>query len=198
MKTQDKSKHAKYTTGNPISRFLVSHFFQSLGSLYSTVKVKKILDVGCGEGMVLHYFNDSYKVDECYAIDFDEKELEDARNNIPFCNISKGSIYEIPFENDFCDLIICSEVLEHLVEPNNAIKELHRVTSKYALLSVPREPIWRILNMVRLKYWNNLGNTPDHRNHWSKSSFKNFVSPYFEIIDLRSPLPWTIVLCKKK
>jgi ubiquinone/menaquinone biosynthesis C-methylase UbiE len=198
MNTKDKSKHAKYTTGNPVSHYLVSKFFNSLGMFYSKISVDSILDVGCGEGMVLNHLNNQNKIDTCFAIDFDENEVIDAKTNIPFCKVSVGSIYDIPYSDNFVDLVICSEVLEHLNNPEIGLKQLHAVTKKYALLSVPREPIWRILNMARFKYWNKLGNTPDHLNHWSKRSFKRFVSEYFEIIDTKLPLPWIILLCVKK
>lgn len=198
MNTKNKSKHAKYTTGNLISKYLVRKFFKSLGYLYEKINVETIIDVGCGEGMVLNYLNSNYEVKKCFAIDANVDEVNDAKNNIPFCNVSVGSIYEIPYSDNYIDLVICSEVLEHLDNPDIAIEQLQRVSKTYAILSVPREPIWRILNMVRFKYWNRLGNTPDHLNHWSKRKFKRFVSNYFDIIEIKAPLPWTILLCKKK
>ena len=81
-----------------------------------------------------------------------------AKKNLPFCNVNIGNIYDLQFNENEFDLIICSEVLEHLIKLMKLLKK-YRVTNKYALLSVPREPIWRILNMIRLKYWGSLGNT---------------------------------------
>lgn len=198
MKREQLSKHDKYTTKNPISNFLVSQFLKNLGELFMKLSPVEILDVGCGEGLVLHYLNDLKKIDKCYAIDHNEIEVMDAKRNIPFCNIEVGSIYDIPFKENFADLVICSEVLEHLEYPQKAIEELYRVTREYALISVPREPIWRMLNMARFKYWNELGNTPDHKNHWNAREFMGFVDPYFEIMEKRQPLPWTILLCRKR
>jgi len=54
-----------------------------------------------------------------------------------------------------------------------------------------------ILNLTRLAYIKDFGNTPGQINYRSKSTFLNFVSKYFKIIDSKSPLPWTIVLLKK-
>ena len=89
-------------------------------------------------------------------------------------------------------------MLEHLEEPERGIKEIRRVAKKYVLLSVPNEPIWRILNIVRFKYWNHFGNTPGHINNWSTKAFIKIISKSFNIIKIKNPLPWTILLCEKK
>ena len=49
-----------------------------------------------------------------------------------------------------------------------SLAEIRRVTTSHALLSVPREPIWRMLNFLRGKYWSSGGNTPGHLQHWSR------------------------------
>lgn len=198
MNTKELSKHAKYRTLNPISKKLVANFFSSIEQLYSQINVETILDIGCGEGFVLKSLELQVNNLNCFAIDIDPNEVADAKKNIPFCTVSAGSAYQIPFENDFADLIICSEVLEHLETPEVALSEIHRVSNKYAILTVPNEPIWSILNMVRLKYWNDFGNTPGHLNRWSSSEFKDFVGKKFKVIDAKYPIPWNFLLCEKK
>ncbi|WP_207642472.1 hypothetical protein, partial [Desulfosporosinus sp. I2] len=66
----------------------------------------------------------------------------------------------------------------------------------HIILSVPREPLWRILNLARGKYIPDLGNTPGHIQHWSKKSFLRLVNRYFDVLEVKSPLPWTMVLCR--
>jgi hypothetical protein len=61
---------------------------------------------------------------------------------------------------------------------------------------VPREPLWRVLNLARGKYLADLGNTPGHVNHWSRGGFLDLLSRRFEIVEARTPLPWTMALCK--
>ena len=63
-------------------------------------------------------------------------------------------------------------------------------------MSVPREPLWRGLNMARGAYWRSLGNTPGHVNHWSKRSFVSLLSRYGEVEEARSPFPWTMLLVR--
>lgn len=191
------SKHAKYYTVNPISGRLVRNFFKEFTDLYKDIEVESVFDGGCGEGFILNELNLVRPIKSCWAIDLDENEVKDAARNLPFCNVRQGSLYEIPFPDDSYDLVICSEVLEHLEYPGKGLQELYRVCRKYVILSVPREPVWRMLNIARFSYWRDLGNTPGHLNHWSKSSFLQFVSDYFNILEVRSPLPWTIVLGEK-
>lgn len=193
-----KSKHSKYTTSNPISRNLVKNFFKNISELYLSIEPESVFDGGCGEGFILNTLNKARPARSCFAIDIDPVEVRDASENLPFCSVRQGSLYEIPYNDNSFDLVICSEVLEHLEDPGKSLKELHRVSKKYALLSVPREPVWRIMNIIRFSYWYALGNTPGHLNHWNKSSFMKLVGDYFKIIEVRSPLPWTIILGEKK
>ncbi len=66
------------------------------------------------------------------------------------------------------------------------------------VLGVPREPLWRALNMVRGKYLTRLGSTIGHLTHWSSLTLRNRVRKSFGPVDAtRSPLPWTLVRARK-
>ncbi len=189
----DKNKYSL-----KVNSFFTTNYMKKFTQLFSEKQYESMLDIGCGEGAVLNYLNKRYKLpSDCHGIDFRAHEIEMAKSNIPFCNLNVGSIYELPYDKNRFDLVICTEVLEHLKDPVKALDEISRVSSKYAILSVPREPLWRALNMMRLKYLSGFGNTPDHRNHWSTHSFKRFVKTKFSVIDFKQPIPWTIVLLAK-
>jgi ubiquinone/menaquinone biosynthesis C-methylase UbiE len=111
---------------------------------------------------------------------------------------SAQSVYELGFPADSFDMIVAAEVLEHLANPEQALSEIRRVSRGFVLLSVPREPIWRVMNLARFAYWRELGNTPGHVQHWSMRGFLALVSRDFEIIEVRKPLPWIVVLAVKK
>jgi len=194
----------KYHTGNPVYKKLMQGFENSIYSFLSKIEEKtgkgmNILEVGCGEGelgkkILKHFKSVHYK-----GIDIEEEILRTARRN---CNSGKflvGSVYKLSaLKNERYDAIIVSEVLEHLAFPQKALSELGGMEAVYYIFSVPREPIWRILNLMRLKYITGLGNTPGHVQHWSKKSFIKLLNTRYEIMDLQSPLPWSVALCRKK
>lgn len=134
--------------------------------------------------------------------DFSEKVIEIAKNNamaqgVSPCIFKTRSIYNLTFE-DTADLLVCCEVLEHLENPFEALKVLKALASKFVLFSVPREPLWRIINFTRGKYLRAWGNSPGHIQHWSRKKFINLLCPFFSIVEVRTPLPWTMVLCSSK
>ena len=94
-----------------------------------------LLDVGCGEGRHIFGVMQDYPLMKCIGIDMDHESIKIAEEGYDyFKSIShagaeflKGSAYNIPFPDNFFDLVICSEVLEHLHEYNDAVREMHRV-----------------------------------------------------------------------
>jgi hypothetical protein len=115
----------------------------------------------------------------------------------PRARFEAGDLYTFPLESFQQEFLICCEVLEHLDCPEAALKRLAGLSAKYAVFSVPREPLWRFLNFCRFKYWGSLGNTPGHVNHWSKNAFLSFLRKRYTVLEVLTPLPWTMALCKK-
>jgi SAM-dependent methyltransferase len=105
-----------------------------------------------------------------------------------------GDATRLPFADDMFDLVLAIEVLEHVPDPDRALRELRRVGTSTLIASVPFEPVWRIGNMVRGRYLRDLGNTPGHVNHWTRWGFTRFVGNRFDVVDTVSPVPWTMVL----
>jgi ubiquinone/menaquinone biosynthesis C-methylase UbiE len=100
-----------------------------------------------------------------------------------------------PWPDDQFDLVLALEVLEHIDDPGAALAEIARVARRAAIISVPNEPLWRVLNMARGAYLCRFGNTPGHLQHWGASSFRRLVETELEIEDMRRPLPWLMALC---
>lgn len=188
----------KYESENPIASFLMSRF---LGDLFDLIDITKAVDVheaGCGEGRLCGMIANLDGV-EVRGSDFSGAMISVAReqNQESGITFAQSSIYDLT-EDDGAELMLCCEVLEHLDRPEEALETLSRLADPYCILSVPREPIWRILNVSRGKYISDCGNTPGHIQHWSKTSFIRLCSKYFDVVDARSPLPWTQVLCRTR
>ena len=81
-------------------------------------------------------------------------------------------------------------------EPESTLAEMARVARRHLIVSVPREPMWRMLNMARGAYLRELGNTPGHLNHWSKVGFHSLLTRYGTVQEVRTPFPWTMVLVR--
>lgn len=192
------SKHGKYASTNPVSRALVGNFYGTIARVVDSIRFDSLLDVGCGEGMLLRSLESRLGGVACYAVDEDPVEVRDAVGNLPFCSVGVGSAYGIPVRDRSVDLVICTEVLEHLATPWVALDEFARVSRRYVLVSAPREPLWRILNMARGAYWPDWGNTPGHLNHWSSRALRRFLSSRFTVVRQLAPPPWTVLLAVTK
>lgn len=194
----------KYNSKNPIEKKLMKGFFDNVSGLFDMVRKDgdpvRILEAGCGEGVFTSFVRDSFPKAFIEAFDLEDEVVAKAVKSFSDKGIEfyTGSIYEIAKEDDSVPLVVCSEVLEHLEDPVRALKELKRIGSCYIFLSVPREPIWRILNMCRFKYLKDLGNTPGHINHYSKKGFLTLISKAggLEVMAYRKSLPWQMVLLR--
>jgi len=191
----------KYGSKNPIVRWIMNGFHNSLSVLVNKASPESIHEIGCGEG----YWVVKWKKQgiDARGTDFSAQVIELARKNSIENNITpdifrQRSIYDITPENDSADLVVCCEVMEHLQSPEEALKVLQKVVDGYIILSVPQEPIWCALNLLRGKYISSFGNTPGHIQHWSRKKFIELVAQYFDIVEIKTPFPWTMILCKRK
>ena len=187
----------KYTKTNFISRALLDGFFSSLAELTSGIAATRVLEVGCGEGFSTERLRGMLPPRaELRALDVEQRLVDEARRRNPTVRIEQGSIYSLAADDSSLDLVLALEVLEHLEDPLRALAELCRVSRRWVLVSVPREPLWRVLNMARGKYLSGLGNTPGHVQHWSSGSICRLVSKVADVRAMRQPLPWTMVLAE--
>lgn len=189
----------KYQSKNPIQRWLVGRFLETLTELASPLAgdCHDAIDVGCGEGMttaVLHRAG----IQKLRGLDFSAGILSEARACHPALSFEQANIYELEPSVHGADFVSACEVLEHLEHPDKGLERLAACCRRYCLLSVPREPLFRSMNFAAGKYLRRLGNSPGHLNHWSSRSFIQFVESRFDIIKLRQPPPWTVLLAKPK
>ncbi len=188
----------KYNTRNPVMRRLMAAFLQDLDELFGIAQPTSLLDVGCGEGVLTSRWADRIVGGRIVGIDLEDPKLraEWERRRRPNLEYRVADATALPFEDGEFDIATSIEVLEHVPEPEATLAEMVRVARRYLLVSVPREPIWRLLNLARGAYVKDLGNTPGHLNHWSKGGFVSLLSHYGTVQQVRTPLPWTMALVR--
>ncbi|HEX6585232.1 MAG TPA: methyltransferase domain-containing protein [Solirubrobacterales bacterium] len=188
----------KYATANPIERRLVAGFMARLDDLVQRTGAREVHEVGCGEGeLSIRLARRGLRVRGSDAF---PEVLEEARERARAAGVEISyeatPVEELDPVRHAAELIVCCEVLEHLADPELALDVLAGLARPWLIASVPREPLWRALNMARLSYVGDLGNTPGHLSHWSRRRFVRFLSRRFEVLEVRSPLPWTMALCR--
>ena len=188
----------KYGSTNPVVRRLMGTFQRSLGELFVQADPQSLLDVGCGEGVLVHKWAQRLGDRRVVGIDLDDPQLHAqwAQRTAPNLEYRVMRAENLPFSDDAFDVATAIEVLEHVPDPEHSVAEMARVAERWLIVSVPREPLWRGLNMARGAYVRQLGNTPGHVNHWSKRSFVSLLSRHGEVVEARSPFPWTMLLVR--
>jgi 2-polyprenyl-3-methyl-5-hydroxy-6-metoxy-1,4-benzoquinol methylase len=187
----------KYGSTNPLVRRMMAGFERSLDELLDIAGPRSLLDVGCGEGVLVHRWATRLGAERrVVGIDLEEDSIQQgwSQRQAPNLEYQVMRAENLPFADEEFDLLSAIEVLEHLPDPEHTVAEMARCARRHLLVSVPREPLWRMLNMARGAYWADLGNTPGHLNHWSRRGFVALLSRHGEVAEVRSPFPWTMLL----
>jgi len=188
------NRYDKYGSKNPVVRGLMAGFDRGLHELLDlTGAPGAILEVGCGEGHVTAKLAARFPGARVLGTDFSQAIVDEARTLHPALEFRACSIYDAPSLGRW-DLIVACEVFEHLEAPARALDAVCRAASSQVLITVPREPLWRLLNLARGRYWSALGNTDGHVQHWSRGALLRFVASRLDVVAVRAPLPWTQVL----
>ncbi|WP_371803588.1 class I SAM-dependent methyltransferase [Candidatus Lokiarchaeum ossiferum] len=149
---------------------------------YGDISNKKILDVGCGDG-VLSYF--LYKENAFVSgIDSSELSINFAKLKTKNCNINfyHGSSNDLPFINEEFDIVVSSDVIEHVFDYNKFLSEIHRVVKKQGLVVIST-PI-RITEAPLDKM---------HFIEWFQNEYKELITKHFpkSIFFESHPLFWS-------
>jgi SAM-dependent methyltransferase len=190
---QRSDNEGKYRSKNPVVRYLVGRFLQRVSELAAAESPRRVLEVGCGEGVVLATLAVRLPGARIDGVELDETALGQARARCPGATLVRGDACELPFEDRSFDLVVCLEVLEHLPEPVRALRELRRVARGGCLLSVPYEPFFRAGNLLRGKNLTRLGDPSDHIQHWGAREFAAFCGRELAVRVRTTAFPWLIV-----
>ncbi len=139
-KTIDTEKERGYFWTHQVRYGIILKYVKKL----SSGKALRILDIGCFPyhiGAALKSLGH-----EVYGIASEHEPIK--KKNIKVLNIE---VQQFPFDNNFFDIVLCNEVVEHLVQsPLIPLKEMYRVTKKDGYLMVTTPNIARSINRIKL------------------------------------------------
>jgi SAM-dependent methyltransferase len=181
----------KEATKNPVERRMVDGFAAALQRALP-LTATRVLEVGCGEGRQLTVLGDRFPDADLVGLDLPDLELEEAWTGVE-SHMVQASALQLPFADNTFDLVLALEVLEHLSDPPQALREISRVASDAVIVSVPWEPVWRFGNLARGRYVSALGNTPGHIQHFTRRGLLTAARRVLDVDLVLRPVPWTMI-----
>jgi ubiquinone/menaquinone biosynthesis C-methylase UbiE len=191
-----------YVSSNLLIRLVLNRLLNNIAGLLNKTNSASLLtlDIGCGEGHLIEHLKLQRLVGRYVGVDLNPEKVNYAATYHPVCKYLVADVGSLAFKSNTFDCILAAEMLEHLPNPGQALREIKRVAKPgaYFIISVPYEPFFRWGNLLRGKYWNRGGRTPSHMNFWTRSEFKKMLSQYCEIKEecIVSTFPWLLFQCK--
>ncbi len=180
----------KYQTSNPLKIHFIINFLNTVINELDNFNPASLLDLGGGEGIVSRLIKDKLNLSTDIA-DISLGSLNIA-GRLTTSNRILADIYNLPFQNGSYETVICLEVLEHLNHPEKALKEIGRVTSAGAIISVPNTPFFRLGNLFSLKNLKNFGDDPGHRMSFNTQKLKKMLKKEFNKIEVYNCGFWLV------
>jgi len=110
-------------------------------------KINRLLEIGCGSGNTLRYIRDNYQCDFVCGVELFHDAAEIARSRID--SVIEGNIetLDLPIEKESLDIILCMDVLEHLIDPWSVIDKLGRLLKPDGVIiaSIPNVRNFRVI-----------------------------------------------------
>lgn len=181
-----------YSHLSPAGRRLVAEFRRRVVDLVVAERPGSVLEVGCGQGWLLRDLADALPDARIAGIDVREDAVFRARELVPSSDLLVAAGERLPFRDGEFDLVVCSEVLEHVSDPREVLAEIHRVGRGMSVLSVPDEPWFWLANLARGKYLRTFGNFPGHVHHWSRAGFARLLHDAGGAVTVHRSFPWLV------
>ncbi len=171
----DSNNLRKWEYGNGLYQRVLARYLDRMAAQLKRSAPRSVLDAGCGEGYVYRGLKARGVSARWSGVDASPGAVRFAAAESPECSWSVGDLRRMPEATASADLVLCSQVLEHIPEPERVRDELARVSARWLLVSVPLEPLFR--SVCALTVAAGIGQDPGHVNFWSPRAFRNFLSP---------------------
>jgi len=162
-------KYSKFAKELDMPKYFYKRVYTFLSS-NTDLNGKKILDFGCGNGELLQIFvNNGVRSSNLYGVDVSPELIKLSKKKLKLK--AKVKIYQgekINFKDNFFDIILMTEVFEHLKDPKKTITELKRILKKggILLITVPNgsayRPFWDMVKNLRIKKLKKIFLPPEH------------------------------------
>ncbi len=186
---------AKYRHPNVVYQWLNRRFRQALLALLGGSDARAVLEVGCGEGFLLAFLAEHLPKATLAGLDLAPDAVRYGRAQCPgaaFLLVADGN--RLPFRSDAFDVVVCSEMLEHLRDVEPVLAELKRISRRYVVVSVPREPYFSFL--TRLAIWLRQAEDPEHVQSWTRRGFARLLREHFATARLGTSGIYRLALCE--
>jgi SAM-dependent methyltransferase len=138
----------------------VSVLFDLVGNL---VPQSKVIDVGCGTGGLLQVIEQANPNLITYGI-----ELETPPSFLSEGTFLHGNLLNLPFKDNSFDLVLCSHVIEHLLDPFSAIQELRRICRTHGHIYIETPSHRSLLMPIGVNFWDD----PTHVRPYTRHSLR--------------------------
>ena len=101
----------------------------------------RILDVGCGDGVITRRLRERFPDEALEALDADPVRLERAQRACPGAVFRDGDATALPYDAETFDVVLCHHLVEHVADDAAVLRECHRVLTPdgVLLLGIPHE-----------------------------------------------------------
>ncbi|HRN54043.1 MAG TPA: class I SAM-dependent methyltransferase [Gemmatimonadaceae bacterium] len=178
--TYDSNNHRKWEYGNSIYQWVLGRYLDRMAAQVRRIGPASVLDAGCGEGYVYRGLRARGVAARWQGVDLSSAAVAFAAARSPEAMWSAADLRRLPFPDRDAELVLCSQVLEHIPLPEVVRDELARVSARWLLVSVPLEPLFRGICAVTVA--TGIGQDPGHVNFWTPARFRNFLEPVGRLV----------------
>jgi len=149
-------------------------YLRALG-LMKKYNFTSVADIGCGSGYKLMTYFKEYKTIGLELLE----PLQHLKSKYPGRTWLESN-FDINY-NINVDVLICSDVIEHVVDPDTLIDYINKISFKYLILSTPDRDL--VYGREASKYKTGPPRNVTHQREWSFEEFNKYISQYFKILD---------------
>lgn len=145
-----------YKEGNKYERWWhwkrLRYVISFLSEIFENDQIMTFADIGCAEGLYVKYVSSIHDETFCIGVDIARAFVEKAKGNSKMLNTEyiMCDVRNLPFKDKSVDLLLCSEVLEHIHNYRKSLAELFRVAKKYLVISFPGHSyIYEVIRKIK-------------------------------------------------